>query len=203
MSWVAALRWFNDRVRPLRGGRQIWRNGVLVAWCGMRGIVTLAAALALPDGFPYRDLVLLSAVTVAVGTLVLQGFTLRPLIDRLGLEEDKTVAKEIGRARIATSEAALLSLDAHPDRDALVTLREEFALRFAVASGTHPADAGVDAAAAVRRAVTEQRLALDRLRRTGEIGEAAFHAVVEEIDRVELTADARLRPPLPVRRPPA
>src|ERR1700747_3016864 len=53
------------------------QSGIMVAWCGMRGIVTLAAALALPDTFPYRDLLLFTAFAVVLGTLILQGLTLR------------------------------------------------------------------------------------------------------------------------------
>ena len=56
------------------------RGGIVVSWCGMRGIVTLAAAFALPENFPYRDLMLLTAFAVVLGSLVIQGLTLRPLI---------------------------------------------------------------------------------------------------------------------------
>ena len=55
-------------------------GGIVVSWCGMRGIVTLAAAYALPEVFPYRDLILLTAFAVVLGSLVIQGLTLRPLI---------------------------------------------------------------------------------------------------------------------------
>ena len=58
-------------------------TGLIVSWCGMRGIVTLAAALALPSSFPYRDLIVLCAFAVVLVTLVLQGSTLRWLIDRV------------------------------------------------------------------------------------------------------------------------
>ena len=64
------------------------RAAAVVGWCGMRGIVTLAAALALPTGgradppFPYRDLVLFTAFAVVLGTLVVQGMTLRPAHER-------------------------------------------------------------------------------------------------------------------------
>jgi NhaP-type Na+/H+ or K+/H+ antiporter len=54
------------------------QGGIVVAWCGMRGIVTLAAAFALPESFPYHDLMLLTAFAVVLGTLVIQGLTLRP-----------------------------------------------------------------------------------------------------------------------------
>jgi CPA1 family monovalent cation:H+ antiporter len=79
--WVAGYtlvaRW---RGRPIPTG-----EAAVIAWCGMRGIVTVAAALALPDGgpasaFPYRDLILFTAFSVVLVTLVLQGLTVRPLM---------------------------------------------------------------------------------------------------------------------------
>ena len=72
------------------------RGGIVVSWCGMRGIVTLAAAYALPEGFPYRDLILLTAFAVVLGSLLIQGLTLRPLIAALGLKDDDPVAAEVG-----------------------------------------------------------------------------------------------------------
>jgi NhaP-type Na+/H+ or K+/H+ antiporter len=47
------------------------RGGLVVSWCGMRGLVTLAAAFALPEDFPHRDLILLTAFAVVLGSLVL------------------------------------------------------------------------------------------------------------------------------------
>src|SRR5215472_16069250 len=100
-------------------------GGVLVSWCGMRGLVTLATAFALPSGFPGRDLIVLSAFCVVLGTLVLQGFTLRPLLDRLGLEADGGVEREISRGRIAIMQAALDCLDGDGSR-AAVLVREGY-----------------------------------------------------------------------------
>src|SRR6185369_11412531 len=71
-----------SRVSPRmrrRTGEDI-RGDLLIGWCGMRGLVTLAAAFALPAGFPGRDPILLAAFCVVLGTLVLQGMTLKPLI---------------------------------------------------------------------------------------------------------------------------
>ena len=77
----------------------------------MRGIITLAAALALPDApgaeFPYRDLIVLTAFAVVFGTLVLQGLTLKPLIRALRLEDDDPVGREVESARSRALEAAL------------------------------------------------------------------------------------------------
>ena len=57
----------------------------MVGWAGMRGAVSLAAALALPQSFPQRDLLVFLTFAVIVATLVGQGLTLPPLIRRLGL----------------------------------------------------------------------------------------------------------------------
>jgi CPA1 family monovalent cation:H+ antiporter len=83
-------------------GAWTWRASVLVGWAGMRGVVTLAAAFALPDTTPYRGVLLLAAFAVVVGTLVLQGLTLPWVARRLGLPGPDP-------AEDALAEAALLS----------------------------------------------------------------------------------------------
>ncbi|MGO4104802.1 cation:proton antiporter [Leifsonia sp. YAF41] len=62
-----------------------WKGGAVLAWSGMRGVVTLAAAQSLPQSFPYRPQLILVAFTVAVVTLLVQGSTLPLLIRRLGI----------------------------------------------------------------------------------------------------------------------
>src|SRR5207247_1437032 len=86
-------RWFGVALTPGTAAPTV-AAGVLVSWCGIRGLVTLATAFALPSGFPGRDLIVLSAFCVVLGTLVIQGFTLRPLLDRLGFEADDAVERE-------------------------------------------------------------------------------------------------------------
>src|SRR6185369_674357 len=87
------LRWFGPGIWP-GSARPTWQGGLVISWSGMRGVVTLAAAYALPTAtattpaFPYRDLILLCAFCVVVGTLVLQGLTLKPLIAMLHLRSD-------------------------------------------------------------------------------------------------------------------
>src|SRR5437899_2331366 len=80
-------RWFGVALTPGTAPPTV-AGGLLVSWCGMRGLVTLATAFALPSGFPGRDLIVLCAFCVVLGTLVIQGFTLRLLLDRLGFEAD-------------------------------------------------------------------------------------------------------------------
>src|SRR5213078_2239191 len=90
MSFNAVVRW-RDRRRGFHPPRPMLRasvgSGLVISWAGMRGIVTLAAALALPEGFPYRDLIVLTAFSVVLGTLVIQGLTLKPLMRAFDLRD--------------------------------------------------------------------------------------------------------------------
>jgi CPA1 family monovalent cation:H+ antiporter len=178
-------------------------SGIVVSWAGMRGIVTIAAALALPDGgpaeaFPFRDLIILTAFCVVLCTLVVQGLTIGPIMRRVCLHEDNTVEREIGIARAETAKAALGVLDGAEDREAAELLRREYQARVQLgqeeareAPGEHRESA---LASLQQRAVDAQRSALQVLREKEVIGDEAFHAVEEEIDVLDLTADARIRP---------
>ncbi len=93
-------------------------NVFVVSWAGMRGTVTLAAALSiplfLPDGgpFPGRAIVIFLAFGVIATTLLLQGTTLEPLIRRLGIREDESRPREERLARMTAVEAGLAALRA-------------------------------------------------------------------------------------------
>src|SRR6185436_11072159 len=78
------------RQRKVDGDDDI-RGDILIGWCGMRGLVTLATAFALPLNFPGRDEIVLTAFCVVLGTLVLQGMTLRPLMRLLSFEADNSL----------------------------------------------------------------------------------------------------------------
>ena len=80
-------------------------------WCGMRGAVSLAAALALAEDFPQRDIVLFLTFAVIFATLVLQGLTLPALIKLLGVEDDGADEREELIGRRAAVDAALARLD--------------------------------------------------------------------------------------------
>lgn len=166
-------------------------GSTVVSWCGMRGIVTLACAFALPAGsngepaFPYRDLILLCAFTVVAGTLVVQGLTLRPLILLLGIKDDGYVEKEVlgAQAQLARVAAAIIDAD---DSDAAQMLRAEFAMPSdaELAEGTETEHAARNRLRA--RIITAQRQALVRMRANMEIGDNAFHLIEERLDRVEV-----------------
>jgi Na+/H+ antiporter len=100
-----------------------WSERAVVGWAGMRGGVSLAAALAIPlkvaggSPFPYRDLVIFLAAAVIVVTLPLQGMTLPLLLRRLGLTAENSRNLE-RKARLQATQAALAWLDEHVDADA-------------------------------------------------------------------------------------
>ncbi|HEU4590192.1 MAG TPA: cation:proton antiporter, partial [Steroidobacteraceae bacterium] len=160
------------------------QGSFIVGWAGMRGIVTLATAYALPETFPHRDLALLCAFFVVVGTLVLQGLTLRPLILTLGLKDDGTIEHEV---RVAQDVLALVALeiletDNSPTANAL---RDEF-VTTEVAESDAPHATAREARNLLRiRILDAQREALVKMRDTAEIGDDAFHRIEDYLDRVE------------------
>jgi monovalent cation/hydrogen antiporter len=102
-----------DRREIQRTRRSTWQQRVVIGWAGMRGSVSLAAALALPvhthagASFPDRDLIIFLAYAVLLATLVGQGLTLAPLIRLLGVEDDGASEREEVSARIRIAEAAI------------------------------------------------------------------------------------------------
>src|SRR5262249_14896499 len=82
-------------------------SGLVVSWAGMRGVVSLAAAMALPEDFPYRNLIVLTAFAVVLGTLVIQGLTLGPLMRALDLHDGDPVGKEVATAGARALQAGL------------------------------------------------------------------------------------------------
>jgi len=112
IAWLVVYRAIAATIRRWRPGladRLASRNpggAIVLGWSGMRGLITLATAFALPQQFPGRDLIVLCAFCVVLGTLVIQGCTLRPLMRLLRFEDDGAVERELSRARVAVMQAA-------------------------------------------------------------------------------------------------
>lgn len=138
MLWVypgAYLpRWLFRSIRE-REPHPPWQNVTIVAWTGMRGVVSLAAALAIPltlaDGspFPGRDLILFLTCAVIVATLVVQGLTLPTLIRWLKVTDDGADEQEEHKARLKANQAALARLN---ELDQSGTLSAEIVQRMRV-----------------------------------------------------------------------
>ena len=180
--WVLAYNRFAKRVFPDR--HPTIQQSTLVAWCGMRGVVTLATALALPQGFPHRDLIVLSALAVVLGTLVVQGLTLGPLIRFLKFPEDRSFGSEISATRILLLDVAEAALEGKGAETLLAEYRE---LREASAAGAQPREvARTDQAR--RHAIGAKRKKLAELRREGKIEDDVFHTIEQELDWAELAS---------------
>jgi CPA1 family monovalent cation:H+ antiporter len=153
----------------------------------MRGIVTLAAALALPAAFPYRDLIVLTSFAVVLGTLVIQGLTLKPLLRALDLHDDDPVGREVRAARERALRAGLASFADDQSR-AADAVRQEFTAQ--LTHGSADIDAGDDALTSHgqlrREGLQAAREAVLAMRANSEIGDDAFHLIEEELDRLEM-----------------
>jgi CPA1 family monovalent cation:H+ antiporter len=179
-----------------------WKKPFFIAWAGLRGADSLVIALALPltihggAPFPSRDLIIFATFGVIFMTLVVQGLSLAPLVRKLGLEEDGSVAKEERLARITMADAALESLkeiskSEKVPPDVVEKLREEYRHRRLAAEQTHAPQkrSGFDAAAyrALRRRLQEaERAELLRLAEAGKIGGDVMQHVQREQDLRDL-----------------
>ena len=194
IAWVASYRmflllikrWVSTEFRELLVVTDV-RGAVLISWTGMRGLVTLATAFALPEHFPHRDLIVLCAFCVVLGTLVVQGFALKPLLRLLQLSDDGTVEREVSQARVAVMQAALDSLDGDAS-PAAAALRGYYTAARAVAKDANAPQAATEYDQLRLRAIAAQRQALHRMRAEGRISDEAFHRLQEELDWAELDA---------------
>jgi NhaP-type Na+/H+ or K+/H+ antiporter len=181
--------------RPAQVARRAGpRERLVVGWSGMRGAVSLAAALALPDGFPQRDLIIFITFAVILAPLVLQGLSLPWLIRRLGLQRDDSEAQEELRGRLRATDAALTRLEelAAEDwtrEDTVERMRGlyQFRRRRLKARGGYLDDDGAqDRSLAYQRLVRElleaQRREIVRLRNQGEISNEVMHRIERDLD---------------------
>jgi CPA1 family monovalent cation:H+ antiporter len=138
--------------------------------------------------FPHRDLIVFVAFCVVLGTLVIQGFSLGPLLSKLNLQDDDPVGREVARARTAAYQTALASLDGDTSELAEAT-RVELQTALLQGNGGDGVQGGSTPGVNLRlRAAKAARRAVIAMRDSGEIGDAAFHRLEEEIDRIELSA---------------
>ncbi len=190
--------------RPSQRERRIpARQRFLLGWIGMRGAVSLAAALSLPltvdsgAPFPDRDLILFLTFAVIFVTLVVQGLSLPTLIRRLGISDDGTAETEELRARLGATKAALAQIDALAGEewtrdDTMERMRATYEYRkrrLAARAGKIEDDGYEDRSLAYQQAVQivlgAQRDALVELRRRGEISNETMNRVIQELDLEE------------------
>jgi Na+/H+ antiporter len=173
---------------------------VVVGWMGMRGAVSLAAALALPletdagAAFPGRDLIIFLAFAVILGTLVFQGLTLPKLLRHLRLEDDRLEEKEDTKARIYAADAALVRLEELLDEDwvrpetaerlrGLYSFRRSrFQARFDSEDDGAIERQSTDFQRLRRELLEAERAAVVSLRRDGRISDQVMRRVERDLD---------------------
>jgi CPA1 family monovalent cation:H+ antiporter len=204
LFWVfplASLSRLPLRVFERHDRREPWQAKVVVGWCGMRGIVSMAAALALPHftaqgtPFPERHLLIFLTFATIAATLLLQGLTLAPLIRWLKIAKDNGPEEEERQARMQMSHAALaeinrLAVAGNLDDDSIRTLRALYSVRL---EHLDPPTSGspqrpVDMTALQVEAVRAERHQLIRLWREGTVGDDVRRTLERELD----LEDARL-----------
>jgi monovalent cation/hydrogen antiporter len=184
-AWLARLTG-RKASPPLPG------EAFIVSWCGMRGIVSLAAAAALPSEIVYRDLLVFLTFAVILVTLVLQGLTLAPLIRRLKLGTDHSTRDELRLARMAMGKAALAAVERASGEsgalpEVLERIRAELGERMAAASplAQMPDSSHTHATRVRLTAVRAEREELIRLWQDGTISDEVLHHIEEELDYEE------------------
>jgi len=182
-------------------GASVWRERLVVAWAGMRGGLSLAAALAiplrLPNGspFPGRDLLIMTAAAVIVASLLFQGTSLPWLLRRLGLRAEDFTTEE-NRARLKAARAALEWLEdpanADGDDEATESARVLYEARMRRLQSTHANDEDSDEVREMERyrALRLKLLEVERsvvlaLRREGHINATMLRALERDLDLEE------------------
>lgn len=179
-----------------------WQAPAVIAWAGIRGAVSLAAALALPVNLPHRDLLVFFTFVVILVTLVGQGLSLPLLIRLLGIEDDGGADREDAKARIRAAEAALGRLEELAAEDwvhAETAERMRGQYRFRTSRYRARYD-GVDEDGVEERSARYQRLrrelleaerqAVLALRNDGAITEEVMQRVQRDIDLEDSRLDA-------------
>ena len=186
-----------------------WRENALIGWSGMRGAVSLAAALALPfeldsgAAFASRDLIIYLTVAVILVTLVGQGLTLPYVVRRLGLSAHEAWSPDEAVARLAAAQAALdrleeiEAMETGVPENVLARLREIYQARFARCVAALAGDDGgvpiEDPLTGYRRVreelIDSERVALLEMRNDGRLKQDMFRRIQADLDLDE----ARLR----------
>ncbi|MEA2406401.1 MAG: monovalent cation/hydrogen antiporter [Thermoleophilaceae bacterium] len=185
--------------RPSQVARRVsWQLRVIAGWSGLRGSVSLAAALALPHGFPERELLIFLTLVVIFATLVLQGLTLPLLIRRLGIEDDGAGEREELRARGEAAQAGIEHLRRLAEEDwtrqdsveRMIKLYEFRLRRLKQRAGKLDVDGdegdlnerSETYQRMVREVLDAQRVRIIELRDEGVISDSVLYALERELD---------------------
>lgn len=206
-------RWLSPRLRERDPVPDLGLT-VLIGFTGMRGAVSLAVALALPESFPARDLVLFEVYMVILVTLVGQGLLLAPLIRLLGVHDDGKLERLEIKARIKAAKAAIAQVEELVGEDwvrddTAERLRglQEFRIRRFKARLDEDDDGAIDQRSinfqVLQRSVLQaQRAEIIRLRNEGVINDEVLRRIEHDLDledtRLEIPRGAAAPQPVPM-----
>jgi Na+/H+ antiporter len=192
-------RIFSARLRK-REGVPPWNYVFVIAWSGMRGIVSLAAALALPYAFPGRNLIIFITFCVIVATLVFQGLSLIPLLKWLRIDSGEDLETREIEVRVAALRAGMARLrklepfDSVEEWEVEGRIVGEYEYRIAhlashvdAANGEHQAGVAIDHRLQ-QEALDAERREVERMRSAGEIPDEIYRKIEYDLD----LANARL-----------
>jgi CPA1 family monovalent cation:H+ antiporter len=196
--------WMRREKRPIQNPG---RAAIVLGWAGMRGAVSLAAALALPlatdagNAFPSRELIIFLTFGVIFASLVVQGLSFPALLKVLGVEDEGRAEKEENKARIYATEAALARLEELADEewvreDTLDRVRrmfnfrrERFRSRFDPDSDGAIESRSLDYQRLLRELLVAERTAVFDLRRERRIDDLVMRRVIRDLDLEEARLD--------------
>ena len=204
IAWVFPLTYAPRLLRKFReaGPPPPWQHTLLVAWTGMRGAVSLAAALAVPltidagGPFPERDEIIFLAFSVILATLIIQGLTLPPLIHFLDVDDaDEQLDREESKARLLAVKTALERLDelvteewvredtVERVRRSYEYRQRRFASRFDDEADSDGYEERSEAyQRLIREVIDAQRVTLQALRDAGKINDEVMRRIERELD---------------------
>jgi len=205
LVWVFPARYLLVRPTPDpdSGRHPSWRYTLVLGWAGMRGVVTLAAAFAIPEKFAYRETLILVALVVTAGTLFVQGLTLPWLVRRLQIPSPDPREDALARAALfeKASAAGIEYLELHQDDEDPWNLLEELRRRseqrntaaWERLGGTHPEDETPSEAYARLRLemLRVEREKVLHVRGTGALPSDVVSEVLASLDVEESMLDIR------------
>jgi monovalent cation/hydrogen antiporter len=196
MAWVFPGSWLAWRLgvwsRQPRVERPDLRQVVVVGWLGMRGVVSLAAALALPVGLVAREPVIFLTFEVVLVTLLVEGLGLPFVVNRLGITDDGDHGQQHQRASRAMIQAGLdhlTTLEIDQDGPNIIAfMRKRLTKQLSLLDGQEPPmPSGVESVSKLRLdLIAVQRTAMVQLRDVGEISDEVLHEMERDLDYEEV-----------------
>jgi monovalent cation/hydrogen antiporter len=201
--WVFATEFFNASWQRLTGRGNValdWRTATITSWAGMRGVVTLAVALSLPESLPGRDLILVASFAVILVTVLLQGTTIGLLIEWINPDRSpdagaQHLTEPQAWARLEAAQLAAIEPLVHDSEGKVIhpRLLEQYTYRATITKAygdrtDFPHEQRTTHYDVVLAAIAAGRKELLRMHRSGAIHDEMLHILEHDLDLQEVSA---------------